>query len=79
MVLFGGEIIMIKLENEVLFVEMKIVGVELMWIFYKDIGFEYLWNVDSKFWGCYLFVLFLIVGRFVEDIYLVDGKLYYLG
>ncbi|EAK8497202.1 aldose 1-epimerase family protein [Listeria monocytogenes] len=70
---------MIKLENEVLLVEMKTAGAELTRIFNKDTGLEYLWNADSKFWGRHSPVLFPTVGRLVEDTYLVDGKPYHLG
>ncbi|EEP6719518.1 aldose 1-epimerase family protein [Listeria monocytogenes] len=70
---------MIKLENEVLLVEMKTAGAELTRIFHKDTGLEYLWNADSKFWGRHSPVLFPTVGRLVEDTYLVDGKSYHLG
>lgn len=70
---------MIKLENEVLLVEMKTAGAELTRIFHKDTGLEYLWNADSKFWGLHSPVLFPTVGRLVEDTYLVDGKPYHLG
>ncbi|HBI2236563.1 TPA: aldose 1-epimerase family protein [Listeria monocytogenes] len=70
---------MIKLENEVLLVEMKTSGAELTRIFHKDTGLEYLWNADSKFWGSHSPVLFPTVGRLVEDTYLVDGKPYHLG
>ncbi|EPR0147668.1 aldose 1-epimerase family protein [Listeria monocytogenes] len=70
---------MIKLENEVLLVEMKTAGAELTRIFHKDTGLEYLWNADSKFWGRHSPVLFPTVGRLLEDTYLVDGKPYHLG
>ncbi|HAC1790235.1 TPA_asm: aldose 1-epimerase family protein [Listeria monocytogenes] len=70
---------MIKLENEVLLVEMKTAGAELTRIFHKDTGLEYLWNADSKFWGRHSPVLFPTVGKLVEDTYLVDGKPYHLG
>lgn len=70
---------MIKLENEVLLVEMKTAGAELTRIFHKDTGLEYLWNADSKFWGRHSPVLFPTVGRLVEDTYLIDGKPYHLG
>ncbi|EAF4504161.1 aldose 1-epimerase family protein [Listeria monocytogenes serotype 4b] len=70
---------MIKLENEVLLVEMKTAGAELTRIFHKDTGLEYLWNADSKFWGRHSPVLFPTVGRLVEDTYLVDVKPYHLG
>ncbi|EAC3816049.1 aldose 1-epimerase family protein [Listeria monocytogenes] len=70
---------MIKLENEVLLVEMKTAGAELTRTFHKDTGLEYLWNADSKFWGRHSPVLFPTVGRLVDDTYLVDGKQYHLG
>ncbi|EAC8103712.1 aldose 1-epimerase family protein [Listeria monocytogenes] len=70
---------MIKLENEVLLVEMKTAGAELTRIFHKDTGLEYLWNADSKFWGRHSPVLFPTVGRLIDDTYLVDGKQYHLG
>ncbi|EKZ1075983.1 aldose 1-epimerase family protein [Listeria monocytogenes] len=70
---------MIKLENEVLLVEMKTAGAELTRIFHKDTGLEYLWNADSKSWGRHSPVLFPTVGRLVDDTYLVDGKQYHLG
>ncbi|MBC1545894.1 aldose 1-epimerase family protein [Listeria sp. FSL L7-1435] len=70
---------MIKLENELLLVEMKTAGAELTRIFRKDTGLEYLWNADSKFWGRHSPVLFPTVGRLVEDTYFVDGKPYHLG
>ncbi|MBC1543765.1 aldose 1-epimerase family protein [Listeria cossartiae] len=70
---------MIKLENELLLVEMKTAGAELTRISRKDTGLEYLWNADSKFWGRHSPVLFPTVGRLVEDTYFVDGKPYHLG
>ncbi|MDT0002904.1 aldose 1-epimerase family protein [Listeria cossartiae subsp. cayugensis] len=70
---------MIKLENELLLVEMKTAGAELTRIFRKDTGLDYLWNADSKFWGRHSPVLFPTVGRLVEDTYLVDGKPFHLG
>ncbi|EMQ4904611.1 aldose 1-epimerase family protein [Listeria monocytogenes] len=70
---------MIKLENEVLLVEMKTAGAELTRISHKDTGLEYLWNADSKFWGRHSPVLFPTVGRLVDDTYLVDGNQYHLG
>ncbi|EAC5233247.1 aldose 1-epimerase family protein [Listeria monocytogenes] len=70
---------MIKLENELLLVEMKTAGAELTRISRKDTGIEYLWNADSKFWGRHSPVLFPTVGRLVEDTYLVDGKPFHLG
>lgn len=70
---------MIKLENELIIVEMKEAGAELTRIFHKDTGLEYLWNADSKFWGRHSPVLFPTVGRLVEDTYFVDGNPYHLG
>ncbi|MDT0048505.1 aldose 1-epimerase family protein [Listeria cossartiae subsp. cayugensis] len=70
---------MIKLENELLLVEMKTAGAELTRISRKDTGIECLWNADSKFWGRHSPVLFPTVGRLVEDTYLVDGKPFHLG
>lgn len=76
---FGGERIMIKLENEIILIEMKEAGAELTRIFRKDTGLEYVWNADSKFWGRHSPVLFPTVGRLVEDTYFVEGKPYHLG
>lgn len=70
---------MIKLENELIIVEMKEDGAELTRIFHKDTGLEYLWNADSKFWGRHSPVLFPTVGRLVEDTYFVQGNPYHLG
>ncbi|EQC0676243.1 aldose 1-epimerase family protein [Listeria innocua] len=70
---------MIKLENELLLVEMKEAGAELTRIFHKDTKLEYLWNADSAFWGRHSPVLFPTVGRLVEDTYFVDGSPYHLG
>ncbi|EDO1180012.1 TPA: aldose 1-epimerase family protein [Listeria innocua] len=70
---------MIKLENELLLVEMKEAGAELTRIFHKDTKLEYLWNADSTFWGRHSPVLFPTVGRLVEDTYFVDGNPYHLG
>ena len=47
-----------KLENEILYVEMVEHGAELTRIYNKKTGAEILWNADPKFWKRHSPVLF---------------------
>ena len=61
------------IENEQLSVSIASLGAELMSIYKKDDGTEYLWQGDTKYWGGRAPNMFPICGR------LFDGKYTYLG
>ncbi|OIK14869.1 aldose 1-epimerase family protein [Bacillus sp. MUM 13] len=68
-----------QLENETLIVKMQDKGAELVSIFSKENGKEYLWQADKAFWGRHAPVLFPIVGRVNKDTYYVNGKDFHLS
>jgi len=70
---------MIKLENKNLYVEISEVGAEIKRVYHLEHDVDYMWNGNPEFWGRTAPVLFPIVGRVVEDTYLVDGKPYSLS
>ncbi|MHC5251739.1 aldose 1-epimerase family protein [Listeria kieliensis] len=69
---------MIKLENELLLVELTEQGAELTKIYHKKTGLDYLWDADQAFWGRHAPILFPTVGRLVDDTYYVDGEAFHL-
>ncbi|PCI10640.1 MAG: hypothetical protein COB73_03180 [Flavobacteriaceae bacterium] len=67
------------LENEDLFVELKLTGAELTRIYSKTTKLEYLWEGDSEYWNRQSPVLFPIVGGLKDKKYVVDGVEYELS
>lgn len=69
---------MIILENEVLKLQVKLLGAELVSIYNKDLKRELLWHGDATYWKQSSPHLFPIVGKVFENTYKVDGKTYHL-
>ncbi|MBD1380118.1 aldose 1-epimerase family protein [Metabacillus arenae] len=67
-----------ELENETIILRMKEGGAELTSVMLKSDGTEYIWQGDPAYWGRHAPVLFPIVGRLVNDTYLVDLKSFHL-
>ncbi len=63
-----------KLENNLLTVEISEMGAELQSIRSKVTGRQYLWQGDPAFWGRRSPVLFPIVGKAWEGVVRYDGK-----
>lgn len=64
------------IENEALKIGVKSFGCELTSVYSKENGYEYLWQGDEKYWSGQSPILFPIVGRLIDDKYLLDGKEY---
>lgn len=64
------------IENEFLSVGVKEYGCELTSVKSKKDGYEFLWQGDENIWYGQSPVLFPIVGRLIEDKYVLDGKEY---
>lgn len=69
---------MIRIENEILKVEINERGAELSSIKSKKDDTEYLWTADERYWNRHAPVLFPIVGRLKEDKYTYAGNNYEL-
>ncbi len=67
------------LENDVLKVTINRFGAELSSMVKKEIGVEYMWNADERFWKRSAPVLFPIVGSLKNKAFLYDGKSYQMG
>lgn len=65
-----------KLENEVLCVEIAEHGAELTHIFNKKTGEEVLWEADAKYWKRHAPVLFPNVGKTYKNTVKIDGVQY---
>lgn len=70
---------MIRLENKNLSVEISEAGAEIKRVYHLKHGIDYMWNGNPDFWGRTAPVLFPIVGRVVDDTYLVEGQAYSLS
>lgn len=66
------------LQNEVLRVRVHQNGAELTSIFRTDLGWEYLWGGDPRYWGRQSPVLFPIVGALQDKTYYHQGHAYTL-
>ena len=71
-------VIMITIENDYLQIEIKKIGAELCKVYSKQTNLDYLWKGDPKFWKRHSPVLFPIVGKLVNNSYIVDGFQYKL-
>lgn len=67
-----------KLENQQIAVVIHSSGAELCNLILKQDGTEYMWQADPEYWGRHAPVLFPIVGRLVEDEYIMDDQVYHL-
>ncbi|MBR3768558.1 MAG: aldose 1-epimerase family protein [Clostridia bacterium] len=64
------------IENEYLKVGVKECGCELTSVFSKKNNYEYLWQGDESIWYGQAPILFPIVGRLIDDKYLLNGTEY---
>lgn len=69
---------MITLENDILKLQVKLFGAELVSVYHKELEREILWHGDEAYWGQSSPHLFPIVGKVFEGKYKVDGKTYEL-
>ncbi|PKM94678.1 MAG: aldose epimerase [Firmicutes bacterium HGW-Firmicutes-1] len=69
----------IQLQNNHLIVLVSEKGAELSSIKSIDTGLEYLWQGNSTYWGRQAPVLFPIIGRLINDQYLIDEQIYPMG
>lgn len=67
-----------KLENQQIAVVIHSSGAELCNLKLKQDDTEYMWQADPAYWGRHAPVLFPIVGRLVDDEYIMDGQIYHL-
>lgn len=69
----------VKIENEHLSAQIKSFGAELGSIKDRKTLREYLWQGDSNIWSGQSPVLFPVIGRLLEDSYMLDNKKYFLA
>lgn len=69
---------MFTLENDYISISVEKKGAELSSVYSKVTEKEYLWNGDPAYWNRHAPILFPIVGRLINDTYLLDGKEYHL-
>ncbi|MGL5296483.1 MAG: aldose 1-epimerase family protein [Culicoidibacterales bacterium] len=69
---------MIRLENEIMFVEIEKIGAQLCKVYRKDLAIDYIWHGDDKYWGRHAPILFPIVGKVANDTYYHEGVAYHL-
>lgn len=65
-----------KLENDVLCVEISELGAELTRVYDKENDTEILWNADPKYWKRHSPILFPNVGKTWENQIHIEGKVY---
>ncbi|KRN75621.1 hypothetical protein IV73_GL000109 [Weissella kandleri] len=70
---------MIKLENDLLTVEVNELGAELSSLQLNTTAKEYLWQADAKIWGRHAPNLFPIVGRLHDNEYQYQGHKYHMN
>ena len=68
-----------KLKNEKLLIEISRHGAEVKRVYHQQHEIDYLWNSNPDFWARSSPILFPIVGRLVQDNYLLNGKSYSLN
>ena len=66
------------IENDFLKIGVKEFGAELTSIVSKKSGFEFLWQGNPDIWSGQSPVLFPIIGRLIDDSYVLDGTVYTL-
>lgn len=67
---------MTTLENDHLRISIQFKGAELTSIFHKSSGIEHLWQADPTVWGWHAPNLFPVVGGYLNNQLLIDGKTY---
>ena len=67
-----------KLENQQIAIVIHSAGAELCSLKLKQDEAEYMWQADPAYWGRHAPVLFPIVGRLVDDEYIMDDQVYHL-
>jgi len=67
------------IENKHLKVTITDKGAELMSVYGKKTGFEYLWQGNPEFWSGRAYVLFPICGRLTDGKYTFNGKEYQMN
>ena len=67
------------IENEQLRIQVNSKGAELVSIYSKRHGLEYMWKGDPAFWGKHSPVLFPIIGALKNNTYYFNGKEYTLN
>ena len=69
---------MVILENEYISTHIQPLGAELTKIYSKQTNIDYLWSGDASFWKRHAPILFPIVGKLINNSYLVNEKKYTL-
>ena len=64
------------IENDLLKIDIDSVGAQMMSIYSKKTGVEYLWQGDKAFWGGRAYNLFPTIGRMIDNEYIFEGKRY---
>ena len=64
------------IENELIKIGVKETGAELTSVYSKEKDFEYLWQGNADIWNGQSPILFPVVGRLIEDKFILDGKEY---
>lgn len=70
---------MLTIQNDILAVTINPRGAELVSIYNKTTGLEYMWNADPAYWAKTSPVLFPIIGSLKNDTYYFEGKPFRLG
>lgn len=70
---------MIRIENDILKVDIDPKGAELCSVWHKEYQLEYMWSGDATYWGKKSPVLFPIVGTLKENTYIFKGAKYSLS
>ena len=65
-----------SIENEILKIAVDTKGAQLMSVFSKKTGVEYVWQGDPQYWTGRAYNLFPFIGRMYEGVFTYDGKTY---
>lgn len=68
-----------RLQNDLLDIDIKTFGAELASVKCKQSNYEYIWQADPEVWGRHAPNLFPIVGRLQQDTYKIGDTSYKLG
>ncbi|MFZ9045896.1 MAG: aldose 1-epimerase family protein [Cyclobacteriaceae bacterium] len=69
---------MITISNEQISATVNLHGAEISSLKKRDTNTEYIWQADPSFWGRHSPILFPIVGRLKDDMYIHNGLTYRL-
>jgi len=70
---------MLTIENELIRVGFTAQGAEIIKIYNKETGLDYLWNADPAYWPKFSPVLFPVVGGLKGGVYAFEGNSYALN